>query len=148
MKDLILPILHDIHSKLEKNVPQTKKETVYVNIESVKPQDIMKFMADNNIPDYAEFGGKPNDDDAYDEVCLCYDIDVPTNEKERLHARKGVFDRAFFKINESLSANGYKRVPANSNFFTKFKNLTVYEMYISNDFDRIVEYYSHFFIKS
>jgi len=148
MKDIILPILHDIHSGLEQRIPQTKKETVYVNIENVKPSDIMQFMIDNNIPDNAEFGGKPNGNDAYDEMCLCYDIDVPIHEKEKIRVREKTFDRmAFSKINESLIANGYRRTPVNSEFFKKFKDLTVYSMYINNDFDKIIKYYSYFFIK-
>ena len=48
-------------------------------------------MKENNIPDTAWFGGKPNSYDAFDEVCLCYDVKIPTTDKEKLKYKKEKF---------------------------------------------------------
>jgi len=43
--------------------------------------------------------------------------------------------------------NGYKRTGYNSGLLKQFDDTTVYDMYISKDFDRLVKYYSLPFVK-
>lgn len=146
MKDLLIPALNDAFILLEKRVPQTKKETKYVNIEDVEPLDIVKFMKDNNIPNNAHFGGKPNGYDAFDEICLCYNIDVPTTNNEKLIYKRYTYTTIAWKlIYDKLIKNGYKRIPFNS--YNEFKNTTIYDMYVKKDFDSLVRYYSLHFTK-
>jgi hypothetical protein len=148
MKELIVQALSAAIVLLESRIPQTKKKTIYVNIDDVKPSDILSFMKDNDIPDTAEFGGKPNGYDAFDEVCLVYDIDIPTTDKDKLKAKKDRFTNiAFRAVYDLLIVNGYKRVGYRSGLLKPFDNTTVYDMYINKEFDRLVEYYSLPFVK-
>ncbi len=147
MKDLIIKTLNDAIIVLNKRVPQTKKETVYQDIKDMMPLDIPKFMLENNIPSDAYFGGRPNDYDSFDQICLCYDIDVPTTDKEKLKYKKDKFSTIAFKlVFECLTNSGYKRVGFNSGKLREFDDTTVYDMFITNDFDRLVKYYSLSFI--
>jgi hypothetical protein len=148
MKDLIVQALNFAIVILDNRIPQTKKKTIYVGIEDVKPADILSFMEDNDIPDTAEFGGKPNGYDAFDEVCLVYDVDIPTTDKDKLKAKRNWFTNiAFRAVYDLLLANGYKRVAYRSNLLKPFDSTTVYDMYINKEFDRLVEYYSLPFVK-
>lgn len=147
MKNLIIQALNDAILALDKRVPLTKKDTVYVNIEDVKPQDLISFMKKNNIPEDAYFNGKPNSYDAFDEVCLSYEIDIPTTNKEKLEFKRRVFSTiAHQKLYNLLITNGYKKLSYNSGLLKEFGDTTVYDMFINKDFDRLVKYYSLSFV--
>ena len=152
MKDLLILALNNAFIILEKRTPQTKVVTEYIYIDDIKPLDIAKFMKANNIPDNAYFGGKPNSYDSFDEICLCYDVVIPTTEKEKLKFKKDQFSIIAFKfIFDLLTKNeykhGYKRIGFNSALLKDFDNTTVYDMFINNDFDRLEKYYSLSFTK-
>lgn len=148
MKDLIKKALDDAFIVLEKRIPQTKVECEYVNIEDVKPLELIQFMKDNNIPDNAEFAGKPNGYDAFDQVCLCYDIHIPTTKTDKLKFCKHSFTSIAWRfVYYLLIRNGYKRVGYNTALLKQFYEATVYDMYINNDYDMLVKYYSLAFIK-
>lgn len=143
MKDLITQALNNAFLVLEKQVPQTKLKAVYVNIDDVSPLNIVSFMKENNVPDTACFGGKPNGYDAFDQVCLCYDVDIPTTDDDKLKFKRNRFSNiAWTKVYASLTQNGYKRVGFNSGLLKEFDDTTVYDMFINKDFDRLVKYYS------
>jgi hypothetical protein len=143
MKDLIIQALNDAIIVLDKRVPQTKKETIYENIEGISPLDISRFIIENNIPKDAYFGGKPNDYDSFDTVCLCYDIDVPMTEQDKLKIKRKTFSTIAYKlVFDLLIKSGYKRVGFNSGKLKEFDDTTVYDMFITKDFDRLVKYYS------
>lgn len=147
MKEILIGILGDAFAKLERQVPQTKKQVVYVNIDDVAPLSIPQFMQDNGIPDDASIGGKPNGYDSFDEVCLIYDIDVPTTEKDRLAFKRKTFTSiVWYKVFHLLTGNGYKRVGFNSGLLKQFDDTTIYDMYVAQDFDRLVKYYSLYFV--
>lgn len=148
MKDLIIKALDDALILLEKRIPQTKKEIKYVNIEDVKPSELTQFIKDNNIPDDAYFGGKPNSYDSFDEVCLCYNVDIPTTEKDKLRFCRSAFTSIAWEfVYDLLIKNGYKRISYNSASLKQFDGTSVYDMYINNDYDSLVKYYSLSFVK-
>lgn len=148
MKDLIIKALDDALILLEKRIPQTKKEIKYVNIDDVTPLELIQFMKDNNIPDDAYFGGKPNSYDSFDEVCLCYNVDIPTTEKDKLRFCRSAFTSIAWEfVYYLLIKNGYKRISYNSASLKQFDGTSVYEMYINNDYDSLVKYYSLSFVK-
>jgi len=148
MKDLIIKALDDALILLEKRIPQTKKEIKYVNIDDVTPLELIQFMKDNNIPDDADFDGKPNDYDSFDEVCLSFSVDIPTTEKDKLKFCRSAFTSIAWKfVYDLLIKNGYKRVGYNSALLKPFEWTSAYEMYINNDYDMLVEYYSLPFVK-
>lgn len=143
MKDLLIVALGDAYILLEKQVPKTKKQAVYVNIDHVRPIDLIQFMKDNGIPEDADFAGKPNGYDSFDEICLCYDIEVPTTEKERMAFKIRKFESiAASKVYNVLRSHGYRRKGFNSGLLKQFDDTTVYDMFVSENLDRIVEYYS------
>lgn len=145
MEDLIIKALNEAYENINNRIPQTRKEVVYVSIEDVEPLELADFMKSNNIPDNAYFGGEPNSYDSFDRVCLCYNIDVPTTDKEKLKFVKTQFNNSFSKVHNCLISNGYKRKGFNSGLLRQFEDTTVYDMYINRDFDRLVEYYSLYF---
>ena len=148
MKDLIIKALDDALILLEKRIPQTKKEIEYVNIDDVAPLELIQFMKDNNIPDDAYFGGKPNSYDSFDEVCLCYNVDIPTTEKDKLRFCRSAFTSIAWEfVYDLLIKNGYKRISYNSASLKQFDGTSVYDMYINNDYDSLVKYYSLSFVK-
>ena len=149
MKDLIKKALDDAFILLEKRIPQTKKEIKYINIEDVKPSELTQFMKDNNIPDDADFVcGKPNGYDSFDEVCLSFSVDIPTTEKEKLKFCRSAFTSIAWQfVYDLLIKNGYKRISYNSASLKQFDGTSVYEMYINNDYDLLVKYYSLSFVK-
>ena len=143
MKDLITIALNNAFTLLEKQIPQTKPKLIEVNIQDVTPLNIVQFMKDNDIPDTAWFGGKDNGYDGYSEICLCYNVDIPTTEKDKLIYSKRRFTSIAFKlVYDLLLANGYIRVGYSTFFLKEFDDTTVYDMYIAKDFDRLVKYYS------
>lgn len=148
MKDLIIKALDDALILLEKRIPQTKKEIKYVNIEDVKPSELTQFMKDNNIPDDADFDGKPNGYDSFDEVCLSFSVDIPTTEKDKFKfCRQSFTSIAWQFVYDLLIKNGYKRVGYNSALLKPFEWTSAYEMYINNEYDSLVKYYSLSFVK-
>lgn len=148
MKDLIKKALDDAFILLEKRIPQTKKEIKYVNIEDVKPSELIQFMRDNNIPDDADFDGKPNAYDSFDEVCLSFSVDIPTTKKDKLKFCRSAFTSIAWQfVYDLLIKNGYKRVGYNSALLKPFQWTSAYEMYIDNDYDSLVKYYSLSFVK-
>ena len=147
MKDLLIQALNEASVVMEAKIPQTKTEVKYVNIEDVSPLGIAAFMKTNNIPDTAYFGGKPNGDDAYSEICLCYDVAIPTTDKDKLKFRREKFSSIVFKHVFDLltTKHGYKRTGFDSRALRPFYGESIYDMYIVKNFDRIVEYYSIYF---
>lgn len=148
MKELIIKALSEAIIVLDKQVPQTKKQTKSISIIDVNPLDIPSFMKSNNIPENAYFDGRDNGYDAWDDILLSWDIDVHTTDEEKLtYKRKRFSDIAFRYVNDSLTDNGYKRIGFNSRLLKQFKNTSVYDMFINKDFDRLVEHYSLYFTK-
>lgn len=149
MKNLIIKALDCSMSKLDRITPVTKKDVKSVSIGDVNPLNIPTFMKENNIPDEAWFGGRDNGYDAWDDILLCWKIDVPTTDAEKLTFRRKRFTTIAFKIvYDLLTTNGYKRVGYNSGLLQDFDNTTVYDMYKNKDFDRLVKYYSLPFVNT
>lgn len=143
MKDLLIVALGDAYILLEKQVPKTKIQAVYVNIEHVRPIDLIQFMKDNGIPEDADFAGKSDRYDTYCEACLCYDIEVATTAMDQLKFKVDRFQSvAWSKVYPLLKSHGYRRRGFNSGLLKQFDNTTVYDMFVSGDFDRLVKYYS------
>ena len=148
MKELIIQALNDAFVLLEKQVPQTKKKTESISITDVKPMDIISFMKDNNIPNDACFDGRDNGYDAWDDILLSWEIDVPTTDKDKKEFKIKRFTGISWRfVYDLLTKNGYKRVGYNTGLLKQFDDTTVYDMYINKDFDRLVKYYSLSFNK-
>ena len=145
MKELIIQAITEAINHLERNTPQTKTSRVEFDIlNKVEPDEISQFMIDNNInPKLAYFSGEDNGYDGYSTFLLCYDIEIPTTEKDKLKYKRDNADRVFSSyVNKSLNNNGYKRIPNNSFLLKEFKDLNFYDLYIKGDFDTLIKYHS------
>jgi len=150
MKNLIKEALRDCMSRVERTIPKHKLKTVEVDLEAedVEPINLLKFMEENNIPKNAYFSTNycGTSISNYVAPVLCYEINVDLTEKDKEDYRKRRFNRSSFKlVYNILTKNNYKRTPIEFKKLKKFK--TPYEMYIENDFDKLVEYYSLYFKK-
>src|ERR1035437_851673 len=129
MKELIIQALNDAFVSLEKVIPQTKKKPESVSIIDVSPMDLITFMKDNNIPENASFGGRDNGYDAWDDIILEWDVNVPTTDRDKLNFKRKAFTNyAFQALYTLLLKNGYKRVGYSTSDLMKFDNTTVYDM--------------------
>ncbi len=149
MKEFVIQALAEALILLEKRVPKEKTEVVTVNISDVNPFELAKFIKENNIPETAHFSTSQDDTYAvgmWYEPVLSYDKKVPTTEKEQLKYKKDKYNDCVFPIlYKLLTANGYKRKGFNSGLLADFKDTTVYDMYINNDIERLMKYYSIYF---
>jgi intergrase/recombinase len=99
-------------------------------------------------PNNAYFSGRDNGYDAWDDIVLAWEIDIPTTEKDKLSFKRKRFTNIAWKfVYDLLIKNGYKRVGYNTSLLKEFDDTTVYDMYINEDFDRLVKYYSLPFVK-
>jgi hypothetical protein len=100
-------------------------------------------MKSNNVPDNAYF-----DTDYNDSVVLSWTIDIATSDADKAKFKKDRFDSIAYKfVYDALTGNGYKRVGFNSGLLKDFADTTILDMYLNKDFDRLVKYYSLYFIK-
>lgn len=143
MKDLIISALKEAGEKLERTTPLTKKEKRSISIADVKPVKIIEFMQENNIPEDADFDGRDNGYDAWDDICLSWYIDVPTTERDKEESKRKRFEYVAWKhVFESLTSNGYTVAGYNPDDFKQFKDTSLYDMFVEGDFERLVKYYS------
>ena len=98
MKNLIEKALDEAKVKLGKRTPLMKKQTETISIMDVSPIDLREFMKDNNVPDDAEFDGRDNGYDAWDDIQLSWNIDVPTTDKDKTDHDRRVFTTIAFKL--------------------------------------------------
>lgn len=144
--NLIIQGLNDAMDKTKKYAHMTKSETRSISIDNVNPVDLTSFMDSNNIPSDAYFNGTDNGYDGwypYD-LKLCWEVEVPTTEDERVSFRKKKFNTslAFKSVYDLLIANGYVRSGFNSGLLKEFDDTSVYDMYMNKEYDRLVKYYS------
>lgn len=145
MKELIIKALDDAYQHLITIVPQTKPQSI--NSESIRGltvSELIKFAKDNNMPEYATIELVPNSYDGFEDVVLSYCVPIPTTEKDNVAFIKRKFNNnaAWYRVYNTLTANGYKRVGYNTGLLKPFDKTTVYDMYMNKEFDRLVEYYS------
>lgn len=150
MKNLIIQALNEALTKLEKQVPQTKIKVIEIDLteKDIAPIDLVNFMKDNNIPDNAYFSTTYEETaiSNYIEPCLCYDVNTPTTEEDKTKFKRKRFQTIAFKlVYDSLTANNYKRIGADSKKLRDYNNTTSYDMFINKEFDKLVNFYSLFF---
>jgi len=154
MKKLIITALNSAIIKLDSIIPKTKKETKSVDISDINPWDIVGYTQINNIPKNVAFHHgmqSPIEESAFWNTygaCLVWEIDVPTTDRDTLkYKRKKFSNLAWVALYDTLINNEYKRVGFNSGLLEEFNNTTIYDMYCNKEFDRLIKYYSLYFIK-
>lgn len=136
MKDLITPILKTAFEKCGDSIALTKQKYMFMDIEGVKPIDLLDFMSKNEVPRDAEFGNN--------NVCLEWTVEVPTTDEERkAHMRKRFERYAWSAVYACLTGNGWRRVRWGQPEDDKnFKDTDIYDMYIVDDLEGLVAHYS------
>lgn len=150
METLIKEALNNAYHILDKQVPQTKTNTIRFDVfdNDITPFNVGKFIEDNKIPDTAYFGGVENSYDAYESFALCYDVRIPTSDMDKLKFKELEFARiASNTVYTLLTKNGYKRVGYDSKLVKEFNNRKIYNMFTDQDFEGLVKYYSLAYIK-
>jgi hypothetical protein len=145
MKNIIIILLAEALTKVEAQTPKTKKVERNISINDVNPIDIPAFMIKNNIPDDAYISGVDNGYDGWHvgQLNLCWEVDVPLNDNDILQYKRIRFTSVAFKLMyDYLINNGYKRVGFNTARLREFKDTTVYDMYMNQEYDKLVDYYS------
>lgn len=144
MKDLLKNALSNAHTQLERQVPTAKNNLVEVCIDDVNPMDLPQFMIDNDIPEDAWFGTEESQTlGSCTRVLLLYNTRIQTTDKDKMiYRRKRFTSIAFQIVLKLLLENGYKRIGSNSGLYKQFDDTTVYDMYMNNEYDRLVNYYS------
>ena len=157
IRDAIEMSLHTAALTLSPN--KTKMSEKSVNIDGVKPKDLMAFMLEKGIPEDADFDWR---DDNH--LRLTWDIVVDTTEEEKMTFNKIHFPTRFFRLfSQRMIALGYKRIPTDSDSFKKGKEIwpfdfvasfnrkpnlhSKYDSYLKGDLEPLIEYYSQFFKK-
>ena len=145
MKDLIKEALIDAWDNLANRLPTHKNAPRSIDISDVIPKDLLQFMKDNDVPEDADFDGVDNGYDGWEpyRIELSWEIKIPTTNLDRLaFAKKHFTSAAFKRVYDLLMTNGYKRVGFSTALLKEFDDTTVYDMYCTNDWDRLVRYYS------
>mgnify|MGYP000719419018 CR=1 FL=1 len=142
MKELIIKVLKELHSEIKSQLPKEKTKVESLSIREVQPMFLRRFMSENGIPETAYFDGRDNGHDAWDDILISWDIKVPTTEYDKEATMKRRFNSfAFIRVQETLLKNNYVRAhfPMPD---SQFKFITEYDMYVKEEYDRLVQYYS------
>ena len=79
---------------------------------------------------------------------LTYDREVLKTDKDIQDDIKGLVNvSSFKKVYDKLTSSGYKRISSGSKAYEKFKDTSVYDMYINSQWELLEEYYSLSFDK-
>ena len=144
MKALIKEGLEITFNKVLKRVPETKIIEKLISVVDVDPLGLIDFMTENNIPDDAYFTGKDNGYDGWEDICLGWEVKVPTTDVEKLQFKRKRFEKdALVEVGKILRENGY----TSSNYhYKKFKEIQgkeyLYDRYMKDDFNKLFELFS------
>lgn len=140
MQEVLKQALLDAFVLLQRQVPNYTRLSKCKSIDGLSPAELPNFMKVNDIPDDATFSTSW---DSNDEACLCWDAQVPMTDKQILDYKRTKFkSTAWAFVYKVMLANGYKRQGFNSGLLKQFDDTTVYDMYMNDEWDRLVKYYS------
>ena len=146
MKNLLIPLLDTAYNKLIQQIPKTKRTVRTIPINNISPMELPDFINNNNIPKDCWFHMDDCGVFSSFELELAWYVDIPTTEKDGVdYCRKRFTSVAWSIIYKDMLENGYKRIGVNSAEFKKYKDTTIYDMYMEKDFDRLAQYYSLYF---
>jgi len=147
MKQLIIEALQSVD--IHKGINRTKNVSTFLSIEGLTVAELLAFISDKDIPDTARISTLADwqgDYIQHVEAALEWTIQVPTTEQEQEKQRKTSFERNAWKaVYNKLTSNGYKRTPYDSSQHSRFRNIVVYDLFVSGDYDTLTGYYSLFF---
>ena len=144
-QNLVLPTLEDLHKQLMRNPAPRNKRVIRESedITAIKVADLLVYMQQNNIPGNAKIMHNAKS------VNLQWESIEPTTEDDTLKYIKRSFNgwKTVKAVHDILTENGYNRISVWSNEYKPYKNTSIYEMYISEEYDKLRSYFSLTFDK-
>ena len=144
MKDLIKTALDKAYNHCKRIYGDHKTVEKSISILDVNPLELSSFMEENNIPDHAEFSGKDNGYDGWNDIVLAWSVkeEMTDQEKNKLYGEN------FYRISQHyvpkiMRQNGYTPVDSISESVSEL----LYEKYMKGDFDDLAELYSFLYKK-
>lgn len=145
MKDIIIPVLNELKASLDnKDFKGQKTITKSVNLNNYTLSSLDAYVKENDIKE----GVFCTEGDYNSDPIYCWNVKTDFTDRELVYKRERLFNSTSFKkIYDAMINAGYKRIGLDSIKYRPFINDTVYSMYVSGDYDRLVSYYSLFFSK-
>ena len=149
MKDLIIEALNDAHAILLQEVPTTKPKEVCVVVTDVPVTDLLNLLKGKDFPPDAKIGVNSNGG-----VQISYTSEQPMSEADKEKYKRDIFQEYAFKfVYDILIRNGYRKQSLDTlsgerrwdKIITSgrmFANINIYDCYINEDFETIVNLYS------
>lgn len=155
MQKIIKDILDDCYADFSMPKP-TRMESAFISVEEglniIEFNNQIQEIADSLNLDINTLKIGTEGVDVYStdiaRIGVFYDKEYPIPEKEYKRLLRGKFERlVWYRLYKELIAIGYKRESGDNYKFRKYKDTTVYDMYINKEFTKITDYYSLFFKK-
>lgn len=140
MKQLLTQALDLAYHKLITSLPTTTLKYEYLYLSDVHPLKLLDFIQEYHIPDTCFF----TTDDGLPSIRWELSPITPS-ELEQLKISK--FQQiAFNEVNSLLTQHHYTRIPPDHSLSKSFDHPPIYSLYLLKDYDRLVQYYSLFFV--
>lgn len=146
MIEIIKKALHVAYGKAIASAPTTRKQRQELSITEVKPIDLASFMARNNIPNTAWFGGSDNGYDGWDDLLILWEIDVPMSPTDTKLEVQHTFGRsAYTAISMEMRSNGYTPTPYTRELHVIRKAFDICKSYENSDWNAIHDHFKLYF---
>lgn len=160
-KDRVREVLGDIimnklNNVLEITISDTKEQIKYIDIAedyniSELTDRIMAISMEYNVDkkdirinSISEVGSYENENSS--SLCASFKMNIKKTEKEMGDELKAkVSSHAYQIVREEMIANEFSRIGFSSNYLKPFEDTSVLEMIKSEDYSRLIDYYSLFF---
>lgn len=144
MKNIIKTALDKTFDHCKKLYGDHKTVEKSISILDVNPLELRSFMRENNIPDHAEFSGKDNGYDGWDDIVLAWTVkEKMTDQEKNILYGENFYRISQYYVPKIMRQNGYTPVDSISESVSEL----LYEKYMKGDFDDIAELYSFLYKK-
>lgn len=150
MKNLIILALENAYERSNKEAPQIKYDvTKSNNINGMSVRQLLSFIKENNIDSDALVSADTESSNVFVSVHLNLYNKIPLTAEEKEDAVRGIFNRyaAMGAVRNILENNGYRYKNADKSELVMYRNMSMYDMYMAEEFDVLVNYFSLFFDK-
>lgn len=144
MKNIIKTALDKTFDHCKKLYGDHKTVEKSISILDVNPLELRSFMRENNIPDHAEFSGKDNGYDGWDDIVLAWTVkEKMTDQEKNILYGENFYRISQYYVPKIMRQNGYTPVDSISESVSEL----LYEKYMKGDFDDMAELYSFLYKK-
>lgn len=148
MKNLIILALDKAYQRAIHDAPEIKYDvTKSGSISGMTVSQLLSFIKENNIDPDAVVSADTESSDVFVSVHLNLYNKIPLTAEEKEDAVRGIFNRYAAKdaVGKMLLNNGYREKNADRTKLTSYRGMSLYDMYVAEEFDFLVDYFSLFF---